>query len=315
MDVKSAFLNGYINELVYVEQPPSFEDDKYPNHVYKLKKALYGLKQVPRAWYERLRDFLLSKEFIMGKVDTTLFTKKIGKDLFVLQIYVDDIIFVSTNQEFCKEFGNMMANEFEMSMIGELSYFLGLQIKQMKNGTFVSQEKYIKDMLKKFGMDDAKSISTPMGTNGNLDINASGNMVDQKLYRSMIGSLLYVTASRPDVMFSVCMCARFQASPRECHLEATKRILRYLKHTQNVGLWYPKRANFELIGYSDSDYAGCKVKRKSTSGTCQLMGRSLVSWSSKKQNSVALSTAKAEYISAGSCYAQLLWMKNTLNDF
>ena len=135
------------------------------------------------------------------------------------------------------------------------------------------------------------------------------------MYRSMIGSLLYVTASRPDVMFSVCMCARFQASPRESHLKTTKRILRYLKHTQNVRLWYPKGARFELIGYSDSDYEGCKVERESTSGSCQLLERSLVSLSSKKQNSVALSTAEAEYISAGSCYAQFLSMKTTLSDF
>jgi hypothetical protein len=162
----------------------------------------------------------------------------------------------------------MIANEFEMSMIGELSYFLGLQIKQLKNGTFVSQGKYIKDMLKKFGMEDAKGISTPMGTNESLDSDASGNMVDQKMYWSMIGNLLYVTTSRTDVMFCVCMCARFQSSPRESHLKATKRILRYLKHTQNIGLWYPKGTEFELIGYSDSDYAGCKVERRSTSSTC-----------------------------------------------
>jgi hypothetical protein len=233
----------------------------------------------------------------------------------VLQIYVDDIIFGSTNQDFCEEFGNMMANEFEMSMIGELSYFLGLQIKQMKNDTFVSQGKYIKDMIKKFGLQDAKQMSTPMGTNDQLGIDDSGNMVDQKQYRSMIGSLLYVTASRPDVMFSVCKCARYQASPRESHLKATKRILRYLKGTHDVGLWFPKGSNFELIGYSDSDYGGCKIDRMSTSDTCQLLRRSLVSWSSKKQNSVALSTAEAEYISAGSCCAQLLWMKATLNDF
>jgi hypothetical protein len=218
--------------------------------MYKLKKALYNLKQAPRAWYERLRDFLLSKGFNMGKVDTTLFTKKIGKDLFVLQIYVDDIIFGSTNQEYCEEFGKMMVNKFEMSMIEELRYFLGLEIKQLKNGIFVSQCKYIKDMLKKFGMEDAKSISTPMGTNGSLDSDTSGNMVDQKMYRSMIGSPLYVTASRLNVMFSICMCVRFQASPRESHLKATKRILRYLKHTQNIGLLYPKGAKFELIGYS-----------------------------------------------------------------
>jgi hypothetical protein len=243
---------------------------------------LYGLKQAARAWYERLIDFLLSKGFIMGKVDTTLFTKKNGKDLFMLQIYVDDIIFGSTNQDYYDEFKKMMANEFEMSMIRELSYFLGLQIKQLKNKTFMSQEKYIKDMLKKFGMKNVKGISTPMGTYGSLDSDASGNMVDQTMYRSMIGSLLYVTASRPDMMFSVCMCARFQASPREIHLKETKRILRYLKHTQNVSLWYPKGAKFEFIGYSDSDYAGCKVERRSTSGTCQLLRRSLVSWSSKK---------------------------------
>jgi hypothetical protein len=190
----------------------------------------------------------------------------------------------------------MMASEFEMSMIGELSYFLDLQIKQIKNNTFVSQGKYIKDILKRFGMDDAKAISTPIGTNRNLDSDVSGNMVDQKMYEPVIESLLYVTASWPDVMFSVCICAIFQASPRESHLKATKRILRYLKHTQNIRLWYLKGARFELIGYSDFDYAGCKVERKRTSGTCQLLGRSLMSWSSKKKNSVALSTAEAEYI-------------------
>ena len=129
IDAKSAFLNGYINDEVYIEQPPGFEDDKKPNHMYKWKKALYALKQVPRAWYERLRDFLVSKGFKMGKVDTTLFTKKLENDLFILQIYVDDIIFGSTNQAFCEEFGKMMSSEFEMSMIGELSYFLSLQIK------------------------------------------------------------------------------------------------------------------------------------------------------------------------------------------
>ena len=202
-----------------------------------------------------------------------------------------------------------------MSMIGELSFFLGLQIKQLKEGTFVCQSKYVKDILKKFGMEDAKPIKTPMATNGHLDLDEGGNPVDQKLYRSMIGSLLYLTASRPDIMFSVCMCARFQAAPRECHLTAVKRILRYLKYSPNIGLWYPKGAHFDLVGFSDSDYAGCKVDRKSTSGGCQFLGRSLVSWSSKKQNSVALSTAEAEYISAGSCCAQLLWMKQTLLDY
>ena len=160
-----------------------------------------------------------------------------------------------------------------MSMIGELSFFLGLQIKQIKKGTFVCQSKYVKDIWKKFGMEDAKPIKTPMATNGNLDLDEGGNPVDQKLYCSMICSLLYLTASRPDIMFNVRMCARFQAAPREYHLTAVKHILRYLKLTPNIGLWYPKGAHFDLVGFSDSDYAGCKVDRKSISGGCQFRGR------------------------------------------
>jgi hypothetical protein len=164
-------------------------------------------------------------------------------------------------------------------------------------------------------MKDAKPIKTPMGTNGHLDLDTRGKSIGQKVYRSMIGSLLYLCASRPDIMLSVCMCARFQADPKEVHLRAVKRILRYLVHTPKFGLWYPKGSTFDLIGYSDADWAGCKIDRKSTSGTCQFLGRSLVSWASKKQNSVTLSTAEAEYIAAGHCCTQLLWMRQTLRDY
>jgi hypothetical protein len=315
MDVKSAFLNGPLQERVYVEQPPGFEDPRKPNHVYLLHKALYGLKQAPRAWYDCLKDFLIKNGFTIGKADSTLFTRKVDNELFVCQIYVDDIIFGSTNEKFCEEFSKVMTNRFEMSMMGELKYFLGFQVKQLKEGTFLCQTKYTQDMLKKFGMEKAKHAKTPMSSNGHLDLNEEGKPVDQKLYRSMIGSLLYLCASRPDIMLSVCMCARFQANPKDCHLVAVNRILRYLVHTQNLGLWYPKGSLFDLLGYSDSDYVGCKVDRKSTTGTCQFLRRSLVSWSSKKQNCVALFTAEAEYIAAGACCAQLLWMKQTLRDF
>jgi hypothetical protein len=309
MDVKSAFLNGPINEEVYVEQPPGFEDSEYPYHVYKLSKALYGLKQAPRAWYECLRDFLITNGFKVGKAGPTLFTKTIANNLFVCQIYVDDIIFGSTNKSTCEEFSRIMIQKFEMSMMGELKYFLGFQVKQFQEGTFISQTKYSQDILTKFGMKDAKPIKTPIGTNGHLDLDTGGKSVDQKVYRSMIGSLLYLCASRPDIMLSVCMCAKFQADPKEVHLRAIKRILRYLVYTPKFGLWYPKGSAFDLIGYSDDDWAGCKIDRKSTSGTCQFLGRSLVSWASKKQNYVALSTAEAEYIAVGHCCAQLLWMR------
>jgi hypothetical protein len=315
MDVKSAFLNGPIKEEVYVEQPPGFEDSEYPNYVYKLSKALYGLKQAPRAWYECLRDFLITNGFKVEKVDPTLFTKTIAKDLFICQIYVDDIIFGSTNKSSYEEFSIIIIEKFEMSMMGELKCFLGFQIKQLQEGTFISQTKYIQDILKTFEMKNGKPIKTPMGTNGHLDLDTGGNIIDQKVYRSMIGSLLYLCASRPDIMLSVCMCARFQANPKEVHLRAMKRIMRYLIYTPKFGLWYPKGSTFDLIGYSDVDYAGCKIDRNSTSGTCQFLGRSLVSWASKKQNSVALSTAEAEYIAAGHCCAQLLWMRQTLRDY
>jgi hypothetical protein len=209
MDVKSAFLNGPIKEEVYVEQPPGFEDSEYPNHVYKLSKVLYRLKQAPRAWYECLRDFLITNGFKVGKADPTLFTKTIAKDLFICQIHVDDIIFGSTNKSSCEEFSRIMIQKFEMPMMGELKYFLGFQIKQLQEGTFISQTKYIQDILKKFGMKNGKPIKTSMGTNGHLDLDTGGKFVDQKVYRSMIGSLLYLCVSRPDIMLSVCMCARF----------------------------------------------------------------------------------------------------------
>jgi hypothetical protein len=207
MDVKSAFLNGPIKEEVYMEQPHGFEDDRYPDHVYKLSKALYGLKQALRAWYECLRDFLISNAFKVGKADPTPFTKTYKGDLFVCQIYVDDIIFGSTNQKSYEEFSTVMMQKFKMSMMGELNYFLGFQVKKLKEGTFISQTKYTQDLLKRFGMKDVKPAKTPMGTNGHLDLNKEGKSVDQKAYWSMIGSLLYLCVSRPDIMLSVCICA------------------------------------------------------------------------------------------------------------
>jgi hypothetical protein len=154
-----------------VEQPPGFEDERYPDHVCKLSKALYGLKQAPRAWYECLRDFLIANAFKVGKADPTLFTKTCDGDLFVCQIYVDDIIFGSTNKKSCEEFSRVMTQKFEMSMMGELNYFLGFQVKQLKDGTFISQTKYTQDLLKRFGMKDAKPAKTPMGTDGHTDLN------------------------------------------------------------------------------------------------------------------------------------------------
>ena len=315
MDVKSAFLNGVLNEKVYVSQPPGFEHLKFPDHVYKLDKALYGLKQAPRAWYETLSKFLLGKGFTKGHIDNTLFIKKYGQDTLLIQIYVDDIIFGSSNESLCKEFGQIMQEKFEMSMIGELTFFLGLQVKQTKDGIFINQAKYTRDMIKKFDMQNASSANTPLSTTTKLHADLDGQSVNQTLYRSYIGSLLYVTASRSDIMFSVCLCARFQANPKESHMAAVKRILRYLKGTPDYGIWYPTESPLSLVGFTDSDYAGCNLDRKSTSGGCQFLGSRIISWSSKKQTSVATSTAEAEYIAAGHCCSQILYLKSQLEDF
>ncbi|GJS09671.1 retrovirus-related pol polyprotein from transposon TNT 1-94 [Tanacetum coccineum] len=315
MDVKSAFLNGFINEEVYVAQPPGFIDFQKPDHVYKLKKALYGLKQAPKAWYDRLKAFLIKHEYKMGMVDNTLFTKKRSLNLIIVQIYVDDIIFGSTCQDMCDDFAKIMHDEFEMSMMGELNFFLGLQIKQMEDGIFFNQSKYIKEMLRKFGLEDSKPIKTPMSSDTKLTKDEECESVDSTKYRGMIGSLLYLTISRPDIMFSVCLCARFQEAPKTSHLQAVKRIFRYIKGTMHLGLWYPKGTGIKTVVYADSDHAGDYVDRKSTSGICTFVRCCLTSWFSKKQTALAISTTEAEYVSAGKACQQALWMKQALIDY
>jgi hypothetical protein len=201
MDVKSAFLNGVLQEEVYVEQPKGFQDPHHPHHVYKLKKALYGLKQAPRAWYERLTTYLLAKGFTRGQADRTLFIRQQGTHKLIAQIYVDDIFFGATLDSLAHEFSEEMKQEFEMSMIGELNYFLGLQVKQTAEGIFISQSKYAKDLVKRFGLDGKSRARTPMSTSVKISSDLAGKSVDPSLYRSMIGSLLYLTASRPDIAF------------------------------------------------------------------------------------------------------------------
>ncbi|GKA90215.1 uncharacterized mitochondrial protein-like protein [Tanacetum coccineum] len=278
MDVKSAFLNRKIEEEVYVCQPPGFEDPDFPNRVYKVEKALYGLHQAPRAWHKG--------------------------DILLLQVYVDDIIFGSTKKELCFAFKKLMHEKFQMSSMGELTFFLGLQVKQKKDGIFISQDKYVDEILKKFGFKDVKTISTPIETQKPLLKDEDGEEVDVHMYRSMIGSLMYLTSSRPNIMFAVCACARYQVNLKVSHLHAVKRIFRYLKGQPKLGLWYPKDSPFDLVAYTDSDYAGASLDRKFTIGGCQFFGCRLISWQCKKQTVVANSTTEAEYVAASSCWKQ-----------
>ncbi|GJT97531.1 putative ribonuclease H-like domain-containing protein [Tanacetum coccineum] len=315
MDVKSTFLYGKIDEEVYVSQPPGFLDPKYPQKVYKVVKALYGLHQAPRAWYATLSTFLLKNGYRRGTIDKTLFLKKDKHDIILVQVYVDDIIFGSTKKSWCDEFEALMKSRFQMSSMGELTFFLGLQVKQKADGIFISQDKYVAEILKKFDFVNVKTASTPIETQKPLVKDEEASDVDVHLYRSMIGSLMYLTASRPDIMFAVCACSRFQVTPKTSHLSAVKRIFRYLKGKPKLGLWYPRVSSFDLEAYSDSDYAGANLDRKSTTGGCQFLGRRLISWQCKKQTIVATSTTEAEYVAAASCCGQVLWIQNQMLDY
>ncbi|GJX16209.1 retrovirus-related pol polyprotein from transposon TNT 1-94 [Tanacetum coccineum] len=264
MDVKTTFLNGELKEEVYISQPEGFVDPDHPTHVYRLKKALYGLKQAPRVWYDTLSRFLLDNKFSKGAVDSTLFTQKTGKHILLVQIYVDYIIFSLTDRKACDIFFNEMSSKFQMSMMGQMSFFLGLQVSQNPGGICINQSKFALEILKKFGMDSCDPVDTPMVDRIKLNEVPLGISVDQTRFRSMVGSLMYLTASRPDLVFN--------------------------------GLWYPKDTDMALTAYADADHAGCQDTRRSTSGSAQFFEDKLVSWSSKKQKSTAISTTKAEYI-------------------
>ncbi|GKA31472.1 putative ribonuclease H-like domain-containing protein [Tanacetum coccineum] len=278
MDVKSTFLYGTIKEEVYVCQPLGFKDHDYPDKVYKVVKALYGLHQAPRAWYETLAKYLLDNGFHRGKIDQTFFIKKQKGDILLIHVYVDDIIFGSIKKELCTKFEKLMHEKFQMSSIGELTFFLGLQVKQKEDGIFISQDKYIAEILRKFSFIDVWTASTPMDTDKPLLKDSDDDDVDVHLYRSMIGSLMYLTSSRPDIM--------------------------YLKSQPKLGLWYPRDSSFDLVAYSDSSYAGANLDRKSITGGCQFLGCRLISCQWKKKTVVSTSSIEAKYVAATSCYGQ-----------
>nr|GEV49607.1 uncharacterized mitochondrial protein AtMg00810-like [Tanacetum cinerariifolium] len=269
MDVKSAFLYGTIEKEVYVCQPHGFEDLHFPKKVYKVEKALYGLHQAPRDWYETLSTYLLENRFRRGIIDKTLFIKKDKNDILLVRVYVDDIIFGFTKKS------------------------LWLQVMQKDDGIFISQDKYVADILKRFDFSSVKTTSTPIETNKALLKDEEAKDADVHLYRSMIGSLMYLTASRPDIMFAVCACARFQVTPKISHLHVVKRIFRYMKGQPKLGLWYPRDSPFDLEDFSDSD-VGASLDKKSTTRGCQFHGKRLISWKCKKQTVVANSSTKAE---------------------
>ncbi|GJT06701.1 putative ribonuclease H-like domain-containing protein [Tanacetum coccineum] len=269
-------LSGTIDEEVYDSQPPVFVDPDHPTKFYKVVKSfVWILHQAPR--------------------------DSLGP----------------TNKSWCDAFEALMQSNFNEFPVGalKLTFFLGLQVKQNKGGIFISQDKYVAEILKKFDLVNVKAAITPMETKLPLTKDEEAFDVDVHLYRSMIGSLMYLTASRPDIMYAVCVCSRFQVTPKTSHLNAVKRIFKYLKGKPNLGLWYPRESPFDLEAFSDSDYGGSNLDRKSTTGGCQFLGQRLISWQCKKQTIVATSTTEAEYVAAANCCGQVLWVQNQLLDY
>ena len=314
LDVKSAFIHGDLQEDVYVEQPPGFEIRDENDKVYKLQKALYGLRQAPRAWYSRIEGYFLRKGFSKCYCEHTLFVKAEKGGILIVSLYVDDLIFTGNSEEMLEEFKASMKEEFSMTDLGRMKYFLGVEVIQDEEGIFIGQKKYAEDTLKKFGMESCNSVKNPIVPGHKLSKEGDGPPVDATMFKQIVGSLRYLTATRPDLIYSVNLVSRYMEKPKEQHLLAVKRILRYVQGTTNFGIQYKRGGDEKLVGYADSDYAGDVDDRKSTSGYAFMFGGAAVSWASKKQAVVTLSTTETEFVVAANGACQAVWLRNVLKE-
>ncbi|CAL8169320.1 unnamed protein product [Prunus armeniaca] len=315
LDVKSAFLNGELEEEVYVEQPQGYIEKGNEDKVCRLRKALYGLKQAPRAWNSKIDQYFCQSGFVRSPSEPSLYLKKEGThDFLIVCLYVDDLIYTSTKSRMVEAFKKDMMKEYEMTDLGSMKYFLGIQVQQSEKGVFMYQEKYAENLLKRFNMLNCKPMDTPMEINLKLSSNDGAPRADASMYRSIVGSLIYLSNTRPDIVHAVSVVSRFMNDPSNHHFAAVKRILRYVQGTKGYGLKYTQEKESILVGFTDSDWAGAIDDRRSTSGHVFFLGKKVISWSSKKQSTVALSTAEAEYISATSAACEAVWIRRILAD-
>lgn len=313
LDVKSAFLYGEITETVYVDQPKGYEKKGHESKVYKLKKALYGLKQAPRAWYSRIERFFTVTGLEKCPHEPTLFFKADDEgNLLIVSLYVDDMIVTGSNSDMVEDFKASMKTEFDMSDLGEMRYFLGVEIIQDETGIYMCQRKYAREILERFKMEECNAVRNPIVPGTKLVKEDSSEKVDASLYKQMVGCLMYLAATRPDLVFVLSLISRFMDLPSQIHMGAVKRVLRYVKGTINLGMHYRKSGSSILEAYSDSDYAGDLDTRKSTSGYVFFLSNAAISWSSKRQPMVTLSTTEAEFVAAATCACQVIWLRRIL---
>ena len=313
LDVKNAFLHGHLQETVYMRQPPGFRDSSRPDHVCLLQRSLYGLKQAPRAWFQRFTDFICRIGFTNSRCDSSLFIYRQGHHIAYLLLYVDDIVLTGSSSELLSRIISALGSEFAMSDLGDLHYFLGISATRTSTGLFLSQQKYATEILERANMQNCKPASTPADLSAKFD--GSGPPVeDPTLYRSLAGALQYLTFTRPDITYAVQQICLYMHDPREPHFTALKRILRYLRTTADQGLQIFSSPSRDIIAYSDADWAGCPVTRRSTSGYCVFLGNNLLSWSSKRQHTISRSSAEAEYRGVANAVAETCWVRNLLLD-
>jgi hypothetical protein len=313
LDVNNAFLHGDLEEEVYMAMPPGF-GTKGESKVCRLTKSLYGLKQASRQWFSKFSMHLISLGFIQSKSDYSLFTRLQGSSYIALLVYVDDVAIASNDPAAVKSFISLLNDKFRLKDLGPLKYFLGLEIARSTKGLSVCQRKYALEVLQDCGLLASKPVPFPMEQNLKLSRDVGELIPDPTVYRRLIGRLLYLTITRPDLSYSVQTLSQFMDKPRQPHLDAVYRVLKYVKSSPGQGLLFPASSNFQLKAFSDSDWAGCPDTRKSITGFCVFLGDSLISWKSKKQQTVSRSSAEVEYRSMAATCCELIWLFSLLTD-
>ena len=308
LDVKTAFLNGEIKEDIYITQPEGFEVKGKEDHILKLQKALYGLKQAPRAWNSELTEVLLKKGFVRSKCDYGVHYIAEMQERIIVGVYVDDMIIIGSNSHKIVEFKEGMKHVFEMTDLGIISFYLGIEIKHEATYTWLNQKSYIETILHSFKMNECNLMRTPMEARFKLGTEIGKDEVNPSRFRSLIGSLRYLLNTRPDLTYSVNYLSRYMSNPSSEHMNAAKRVLRYIKGTSSFGLRYERGMKHSIQGFSDSDFAGDSYDRKSTSGQVFFIGNSAITLNMVKQSVVALSSCEAEYIAASAASCQGIWI-------
>jgi hypothetical protein len=315
LDVKTAFLQGDLEEEIYMEQPPMFERKGMESKVCRLLKPIYGLKQSPRCWNKKFHQTVTKMGFERTKSDYCVYVLRRGKELAILLVWVDDIILATNSPTLKEEVKAHLKKELEINDLGKLNYFLGMEISETKDGLVLNQRKYANELLVSSNMAECKPVSTPMETGASYVKRVeTEEKADGEVYRSIVGGLQYLCNTRPDIQYAVGVVSRCVSDPSVTHWRAVKRILRYIKGTTHFGLKYGASGGTTLTGYCDADWAGDKQDRKSTSGYSFFLGGSPVSSSSRKQQTVSLSSTEAEYIALSSATQECLWLRSILTE-